>query len=38
VTETVVGSVTVVAGGEEILYSFSGSDSVEIVKPGKKGK
>ena len=39
VTATVVGSVTVInADGDEIPVSFSGSDSVEIVKPGKKGR
>ena len=39
VTATVVGTVTVVnADGEEITTSFSGSDTVEIVAPGKKAK
>ena len=38
VTATVDGSVTVVnVDGVEITTSFSGSDLVEIVAPGKKG-
>ena len=38
VTATVTGTVTVEnADGEEITTSFSGSDLVEIVAPGKKG-
>ena len=39
VTATVEGSVTVInALGDETSVSFSGSDTVEIVKPGKKGR
>ena len=39
VTATVTGTVTVKnADGEEITTSFSGSDMVEIVAPGKKGQ
>ena len=39
VTATVDGSVTVLnADGNEIPVSFSGSDRVEIVKPGEKGQ
>ncbi len=38
VTATVAGSVTVInAYGIETEVSFSGSDTVEIVAPGKKG-
>ena len=38
VTATVTGTVTVKnADGEETTKSFSGSDLVEIVAPGKKG-
>ena len=37
VTATVEGYVTVEVDGVEIETSFSGSDMVEIVKPGKKG-
>lgn len=38
VTATVAGSVTVKnVDGDEITKSFSGSDLVEIVAPGKKG-
>ena len=38
VTATVVGYVTVkISENEEITREFSGSDSVEIVAPGKKG-
>ena len=37
VTATVVGTVTVVNGdGDEVTVSYSGSDTVEIVAPGKK--
>ncbi|MDT8304164.1 MAG: hypothetical protein RQ760_21960 [Sedimentisphaerales bacterium] len=37
VTATVGGSVTVINSvGDEIITSFSGSDTVEIVAPGKK--
>ena len=39
VTATVDGSVTVIsADGDSVSVSFSGSDTVEIVKPGKKGR
>ena len=39
VTAAVDGSVTVaIADDDEIPVSFSGSDTVEIVQPGKKGK
>ena len=37
VTATVTGTVTVEnADGDEMVVSFSGSDTVEIVEPGKK--
>ena len=39
VTAKVAGTVTVEnADGDEITASFSGSDTVEIVAPGKKGQ
>ena len=39
VTATVIGTVTVEnAAGDEIVVSFGGSDTVEIVAPGKKEK
>ena len=39
VTALVTGTVTVKnANGDEIVVSFSGSDTVEIVAPGKKNK